>query len=450
MQAEVRLEATSRSRLYNLTPIGLNTGYTESLISYLARLAEAHGVLVGILIAQEIAPRLNKKYINNDIKKGGCSFYNNAHTINGMDSTAKCFAENLSDLTQVNELSSLTFLKWHKTFSTRHLLRSNKAWCPKCFDEWLISNRPIYEPLIWSLQDLQICSKHGISLQEQCPFCLSKLPFLSRNLRLGYCSNCFNWLGDTLVEEVDKPPTEWQVFASANLEKLISLNGDKNTNCEYQFSWIINDLINKLAAGNAAKLAFNFGCSKTTLINWSKGRQKPTINIILKICYQLGMFIDQMLISADIPIRINNLLNSIPRKVEIQKNLQYSKINGETIKKALKDISESKSIEPISLTEVARRLSVHKRTLYRIDSELCYIISQKFQNEKKNRRLKRLDKDINLVRNAVMSLHNEGIYPSRRKVEEICQRPSLLREAPIQKAWKSFLRELDKVQEWSE
>lgn len=36
------------SRLFSLEPIGLNTGYVESLTSYVARLALAHSVLIAI------------------------------------------------------------------------------------------------------------------------------------------------------------------------------------------------------------------------------------------------------------------------------------------------------------------------------------------------------------------------------------------------------------------
>src|SRR5437016_3807059 len=50
----------SRSRLYNLTPRGLNSPLVESLTSYICRLAYEHHVEVGTLIQFSIAPVLGK------------------------------------------------------------------------------------------------------------------------------------------------------------------------------------------------------------------------------------------------------------------------------------------------------------------------------------------------------------------------------------------------------
>nr|MCM0593874.1 TniQ family protein [Gloeotrichia echinulata DEX184] len=44
------------SRLFHLEPIGVGTFYVESLTSYIARLAEAHSVLPGALLALEVKP----------------------------------------------------------------------------------------------------------------------------------------------------------------------------------------------------------------------------------------------------------------------------------------------------------------------------------------------------------------------------------------------------------
>lgn len=45
-----------RSRLYSLKPEGLGTPYTESLTSYLTRLAKAHSVFTGTLSIKNSRP----------------------------------------------------------------------------------------------------------------------------------------------------------------------------------------------------------------------------------------------------------------------------------------------------------------------------------------------------------------------------------------------------------
>ena len=47
-----------RSYLYHLRPIGVGSAYVESLTGYIARLAEAHSVATGALLALELRPRV--------------------------------------------------------------------------------------------------------------------------------------------------------------------------------------------------------------------------------------------------------------------------------------------------------------------------------------------------------------------------------------------------------
>ena len=49
------------SRLFSLEPIGLNTGYVESLTSYVARLALAHSVPPGRLLVMEVKPIIKEQ-----------------------------------------------------------------------------------------------------------------------------------------------------------------------------------------------------------------------------------------------------------------------------------------------------------------------------------------------------------------------------------------------------
>ena len=50
-----------RSRLFHLVPIGIGTPHVESLTSYVSRLAVAHSVPPGTLLAIEIGPKRQNK-----------------------------------------------------------------------------------------------------------------------------------------------------------------------------------------------------------------------------------------------------------------------------------------------------------------------------------------------------------------------------------------------------
>ncbi|WP_404454217.1 hypothetical protein [Oceanobacillus kapialis] len=83
----------SRSVLYNIEPIGINTQFKESLSSYVLRLANAHNVKYGTLFAKLITPLLDKKYLLNISKKGGNGFYDSSNGINGIGTLATDFIE---------------------------------------------------------------------------------------------------------------------------------------------------------------------------------------------------------------------------------------------------------------------------------------------------------------------------------------------------------------------
>ena len=77
-----------RSRLYFLEPIGVGTPYTESLSSYLTRLAQEHCVTPQKLIMGEIAPLImGDKYQSEMISNNVSTIFGNSDakpSINGM------------------------------------------------------------------------------------------------------------------------------------------------------------------------------------------------------------------------------------------------------------------------------------------------------------------------------------------------------------------------------
>ncbi len=97
-----------RSRLYHLAPIGVGTPNVESLTSFVMRVAMAHCVGTGTVIAQEIAPLINK-------------------------SGAKPIHSAYADSEREQE--------------------------------------SVYERLAWSLVPVSVCTLHKRPLEERCPYC---------------------------------------------------------------------------------------------------------------------------------------------------------------------------------------------------------------------------------------------------------------------------------------
>jgi hypothetical protein len=152
------------SRLYHLEPIGIGTPYVESLTSYVTRLAEAHSVSLRDLLIHELAPHLSQLVHRDtgDLKAGAVSpFLMHSAALNGPTTTARRMVQGLEQLTGWDNLHVLTLLPFTGVLSARKLLRRTQAWCSFCFERWRELEMPLYEPLLWSFENLSLCPLHG-------------------------------------------------------------------------------------------------------------------------------------------------------------------------------------------------------------------------------------------------------------------------------------------------
>ena len=131
------------TRLYHLAPIGVGTMQTESLTSYVARLADAHCVRVSTLVHREIGPGVLDHGAVRSLAQRNWTHY--SHAINGTEATAQVLVDALQALTGRLELCFLTLLTWSQVVPPLGLLRRERAWCPTCYHEWREQGRPVYE-----------------------------------------------------------------------------------------------------------------------------------------------------------------------------------------------------------------------------------------------------------------------------------------------------------------
>jgi TniQ protein len=193
-------ELPPRSHLFPLIPVGIGTGQSESLTSYIMRLAEAHCLYVTTLYSLILHPAVRTEIENPNseethaVLKWAHGITRNGHTWNGASEVASCHARAIERLTGVRDLHLLTWLPWESTLS--HHLRQRRAWCPACFSQWRNEGLTIYEPLLWTLQIVKICPIHHCSLVEVCPCCGQENKLLNNKSRAGYCSYCRQRLSD--------------------------------------------------------------------------------------------------------------------------------------------------------------------------------------------------------------------------------------------------------------
>ncbi|MBD1836278.1 TniQ family protein [Cyanobacteria bacterium FACHB-472] len=219
----------ARSRLYHLEPIGVGTLYTESLSSYLCRLAQEHCVTFQKLVMGEIAPQMMEQdYEVALIKKNISTLFSNSDAkpaINGMREKTQSLVQALKELTQRRDLKFLSILTWKGVINERELFRQYRAWCPQCNEQWRREKKVIYEPLLWSFREVNICLHHNCILVDKCPHCGSRLPVIANSLKLGFCSRCKDWLGSQQDESevLTDDELEWTQYKIKSIGKLIAV-----------------------------------------------------------------------------------------------------------------------------------------------------------------------------------------------------------------------------------
>jgi len=418
----------TRSRLFPLEPIGIGTPYVEGLTSYLTRLAEVHTVHLSILASKEIKPVIPKIYKSKDL----FGIKHHTGSVNGTGTIATDVVQALEKLTMREDLISLTLLRWSHVFPQRQLNRHVKAWCPACYQNWYSNNQTIYEPLIWSFQTVNICLKHKISLQTYCPNCLCELPPLANSSRIGYCSNCEQWLGkeiptDTFILEKEK----WQVWIINNLGSILATSSNMPIIAREKVAQSLSMCIEQTTQGNIAAFARLIGLPRNQVWMWSKSQVSPQLLALLKICYVFKLSLLEFLTEDNLEVNCSGDVQFINQhKIELKGRIT----DFASVEESLKLISSQSQEKPPSLTAVAKQLGVNRRTLTRRFPELCQAISCKYIEYKKTRRLETIQKCTCEIEKAVVELNRQGIYPSESNVSKLISQPGYFREKEVRAA----------------
>lgn len=376
-----------RSRLYPLPPIGLGTPIVESLTSYVARLAAAHRVPTGVFLAQEVAPQISRYQGN---QHQGLSrwffrvFFNDTGAWNGMGSMASEPVNVLQALTGQHQLRFLTLLSWAKVLPSRGLLRTNKAWCPVCYNDWERSGKPIYEPLLWSLQVVTTCPIHQQILSHQCPHCHRSLYPLEWNSRPGFCSRCQQWLGMTLeatcdtsalAAPVEPPDWEWQIFVVQSVGQILAQAPlVKPPPVRENLAFCIDLCIKEATNNNAKRFADLIYLSSSVPREWRSGQALAQLGLLLRVCWCFSLPLLDVLTGQVVivqPLSLKVLPIALQRK---KTNRRFDAVKVQTF------LETALCFEPPqSLRQVAATIGYDPGDISRFFPDLCHQISARYR-----------------------------------------------------------------------
>ncbi len=427
-----------RSRLFPLTPRASGTAYVEGLTSYLTRLASAHCVPVGLLISQAIAPLLPKPYVAGGQERQISRFLDFAVSLNGLGVVAADWMQALTTLTRRPNLHQMTMLPWAGFLSERSLLRPMRQWCPQCYEEWRQTGQEVYEPLLWAMTSVSVCSRHRLRLACQCSHCQQAVPWLSWHARAGYCTLCGGWLGCPCP--VDEAPVEVPAIQSAELVgALLGATTDELRGNQSAFTVAFTALIQRETQGNLAAFARSIGLPKTTLWELATGRFLPQLPVLLRLCVQLQVSLSALLIGTE-EVRTRASGASFPARSNRPNTRQI--VDVVQVRQVLEQVLADSSSTPPSLRSVARRLGYPPRTLTTHVPELCQAISRRYEAYRKAQGLEKIEALCRKVQTTARELHAQGNLPTYRTVGLALGATGYFREkqarAALQEVWQEL------------
>lgn len=420
----------ARSKLYGLVPCGLGTVWSESLISYLNRLAWHHHVPPQHLVAEVIVPHLSHGYSRPQVAAFSRS---NAMSVNGNGPLAQEWVSILEDRTCRSDLRFLTLRWWVGDLLPYKLLREKPAWCPACYAEWREAALPAYEPVLWGCQPVTLCVKHHQKLESHCPRCQRQQPFIRLQASLDQCARCNTWLGSEAKAEPVPEGIEWQRWVIQVLEELHCAAASSGIPPWEHF--FTNLSASCEARGEQSRLAELAGLARGQLATWLRRSHTPTLGSILELCYVCNVSPLQVLLGDLAPLK-QVITQGKPHRIPRARRSRRT-FDREHCLERIQSILDGRE-EPLGYVQLAQQLGYSGHTLLHHFPQECALLSQQIKEYRRQQAEQRVARIQEEVRQAVLALHAQGVYPSHRKVTDLLAHPTLLRH-PKARAFRLML-----------
>jgi hypothetical protein len=442
-------EVPPRSRLYGLVPREEGTLWSESLTSYLNRLGWRHGVSPRWLVAQEVVPHLSGDHLPPQL----ATFCRQAAmSINGNGNLALEWSTLLERLTGRSDLHLLTAHCWIGDLSDHGHFRAVPAWCPLCNREWRKQGSLIYQPQIWMFQVVTMCPRHQRRLEDRCPCCHKPQSIISTHKsRPGQCTQCAAWLDTEMSTQSDPVSDEemhWQewVFHALQEMRLTSVSSHL-----LQWERFFTNLATCLKEQKGyAKFARLTGIGRSLFYRWP-GRTGaprsrtlshpyiPSLETILELCYACDVTPLQVMTNQLVPLRDLIRAGTAARPARPRRP-SPTRINRHKCLELIQAVLDGRE-EPLSIRQLAKRLGYGERVLTDHFPQECALIAKRAQECRKQRKAQREQQVLAQVRQAVMTLHAQGIFPSHRRLRAMLP-PGVMRLPGADEAWHMARREL--------
>jgi len=320
-------------------------------------------------------------------------------------------------------------LPWANVLPLRNLFRPTRAWCASCYQEWRAKDQAIYEPLLWTLREAKVCLRHRRYLKTACHHCGRHLSWLARDARPGCCPKCDRWLGadpesqsqDGLLTDND---WQWHQWVVKNLEEMILSGTCLPSPSRERTSKAISLCIGQVSQGVMNRFACLIEKRKNTVWGWQHGKAQIPLDDLLRICYLTRISVVDFLHTEFVVPQDTELIATPPTVSGVKiKRHPPTPFDRERMDRSLRTILNQNP--PPSMKEVAEKLNINKRSLYKHSSSLCRAISARHAEYQKICCQERQNRHAINIRQVANGLEANSIYPSRRRVAGLLKKPSV-------------------------
>jgi len=264
--------------------------------------------------------------------------------------------------------------------------------------------------------------KHYRKLESHCPCCQRPQPVIRLYAPLDQCAHCNAWLGAFAKADPVLEGIEWQRWVIQVLEELHLAMVSSGIPPWEQF--FMNLSASGFARGEQSRLADLAGLARGQLATWLRRSHTPTLGSILELCYVCNMTPLQVLLGDLAPLKQVIAEGKPHRPPRARRSRRV--FDREQCLQRIRSILDGRE-EPLGYVQLAQQLGYRGHTLLHHFPQECAKLSKQIKAYRRQRAEQRVEDIREEVRQAVLALHAQGIYPSHRKVVERIAHPTLMR-----------------------
>jgi len=165
----------------------------------------------------------------------------------------------------------------------------------------------------------------------------------------------------------------------------------------------------------------------------------PSLETLLEFCYACQVTPLQIMRTPGTLLHaIQTEMSPRPRRPQ---RFTRRPVDRQQVQELLQAILDGRA-ELAGVTNLARRLGLHESMLWYYFPQECAVVTQRYQEYEKQRRKDRELRVCQEVRQAVITLHAQGVFPSHRKVRMVLSDPNLMRMPQASATWHAVRHEL--------